>query len=102
MKIFAVNTIVHRDHLPVAFSIGDEVPEWALSLVGSHCLAAETVDDFEDSESDSETADDQDESEPDADEAEGSAQEPTTATDSEPLDFTKPAPVKRTRQRKAE
>lgn len=44
MKIFAVNTIVHRDHLPVAFSVGDEVPEWAVDKVGSHCLVADTGD----------------------------------------------------------
>lgn len=40
MKIFAVNTIVHREHQPVTFSIGDTLPEWAEGLVGDHCLEA--------------------------------------------------------------
>lgn len=38
MAKFIANTIVANGFTPVAFSVGDEVPEWASSLVGAHVV----------------------------------------------------------------
>lgn len=38
MSVFTVHTIVQRDGLSVSFAPGDELPEWAESKVGAHCL----------------------------------------------------------------
>lgn len=59
MKIFAVNTIVHREYQPVAFGVGDVLPEWAEGLVGDHCLETlgEAAGVPDDAEAGSESAD---------------------------------------------
>ena len=87
MKIFAVNTIVHREHQPVAFSVGDVLPEWAEDLVGDHCLeslsgTASMLDEAEaDADSDSAQVDDDE------------AQTESVTEEAAPVavDFTKPA-----------
>lgn len=87
MKIFAVNTIVHREHQPVAFSVGDALPEWAEALVGDHCLtqeAAEAAADGDEHSGDAESTSDESEVEPEASTAE-------EAAEAEAVDFTKPA-----------
>lgn len=96
MKIFAVNTIVHRDHLPVAFSVGDILPDWAIGKVGAHCLEdpaagdAAPLDALADEDSDDDSSDPVDDI-PDADDAleDPDAADVPVATDVP--DFTKPA-----------
>lgn len=83
MPKFTANVHVHRESGPVFFAEGDEVPEWAAPLVGTHVTDSEQ--------------------EPEADEPEADADEETDApadkADAEP-DFTAPAP-RRGRPRKS-
>lgn len=87
MKIFAVNTIVHREYQPVAFSVGDVLPDWAEGLVGDHCLEspAEPSDapgdeGSDDPEKPTDTADNSD-----------AVDDEAPAEPSDAPDFTKPA-----------
>lgn len=43
MAIFKVYTAVHRGMESVHFAPGDELPEWAVGLVGDHCLRSAEV-----------------------------------------------------------
>ncbi|WP_284763393.1 hypothetical protein [Arthrobacter sp. efr-133-R2A-63] len=117
MATFAAHVFVHGESGPVHFAPGDELPEWAESLVGKHCLVPEVETDApdftaggaEDGESnpegtDSDPADDADKGNDDGDkEGEGKTDEgddfdPAAKTDAP--DFTAPAP-RRGRPRKA-
>lgn len=39
---FTAHTVVHRGHVGHEFAPGDEVPEWAVDLVGAHVTADDT------------------------------------------------------------
>lgn len=95
MKSFAVNVVVHRDGVPHHFEIGDEAPEWAIPLCGSHCFEqADEVKsaDSDDNESVVEVEAESDDS--DGQEVAEPSDEPAPKSD---LDFTKP--VTRTRRK---
>lgn len=47
-KIFGMHVALMRGIEVVQFSPGDEVPVWALDLVGDHCLKQESEDDESD------------------------------------------------------
>lgn len=85
-KFVTAVQVPHPDGSHVGFLPGDEVPEWALKVVGAHVYA--------DSRSDTGVED-----------KESTSQEEEESTGSESdtgVDFTKPAPAKRGRPRKAE
>lgn len=79
MATFAAYVIVHGDTGPVQFSPGDELPDWADSLVGDHVL----TEPREESVSDA----DEDETPP--------ADPPADAPKAEPVDFTGAKPAQR-------
>lgn len=84
---FIAHTAVFRDHVAHEFDPGDEVPDWAVDLVGPHVAAGEAPA-APDAEAESE-------------EGQESAEEPAeeSQTEADAPDFTKPAP-RRTRARK--
>lgn len=92
MTTFNCNTHVHRDGNSTSFTAGDELPDWAIGLVGDHCLVEPAADpvDLTAVEPVPEVA-----AEPEVPEAEPEKVEPAA----EP-DFTQPAPPKRGRPRK--
>ncbi|KUM34541.1 hypothetical protein [Arthrobacter sp. EpRS71] len=111
MAKFAVYTVVHEGFTAHNFKPGDDVPEWAIDLVGDHVLEPEAHDssasetDFtgapeapadDEGKSDGDSADaDADASGDDSD----AADEAQDAPDEAP-DFTAPAPARRGRPRK--
>lgn len=92
MATFAAHVVVHSDAGPVQFAPGDEVPDWAVDLVGDHVLA----DDPEpESASEPAAVDADDEDDPDADESDDEELDAPAAAP----DFTTAAP-RRGRPRK--
>lgn len=114
MAKFAVYTVVHEGFTAHSFKPGDDVPEWAIDLVGDHVLEPEAPDavDVPDFIGTPETpADDAgtDDGDSDGDDPEnatadasgdvtGAADEASDAVDVP--DFTAPAPARRGRPRK--
>jgi hypothetical protein len=48
MATFAAHVVVHGDAGPVQFAPGDDLPDWAVGLVGDHVLIIEPEDPAED------------------------------------------------------
>lgn len=94
MPKLAVSVVLPHESGFVQFLSGDELPGWAIGLVGDHCLVEPAADpvDLIAVEPVPEVV-----AEPEVPEAEPEKVEPAA----EP-DFTQPAPAKRGRPRKAE
>jgi len=90
------------EYRPVSFAPGDDVPEWALDLVGAHVLEPEDTDDDgakDESEDESQGEDQGDDGDSDADDDSDGEDSTPPPADDQP-DFTAPAPARRGRSRK--
>jgi hypothetical protein len=107
MAKFAVYTVVHEGFTAHSFKPGDDVPEWAIDLVGDHVLEPETqdapdvpdftgapetpADDAGTDDADSDDADSEDSTADTSGDALDAADEAPEASDVP--DFTAPAPT---------
>lgn len=118
MPKFTCHVVLKRGLESIEFAPGDELPSWAVGLVGTHALnAEEAAPDADPSEPDADPLDEDanpdagsganpDNSETDGDAADTDSGDVTAEAGSELAtadsapDFTKPAPAKRGRPRK--
>lgn len=98
MPKFTANVHVHGENGPVFFEEGDELPDWAVGLVGAHVLESEPEADS-DEEADKGDPKKVADEEPETDPEEDPEDEPEAAKADAP-DFTAAAP-RRGRARKA-
>ena len=93
------------EYQPANFAPGDEVPEWAIDMVGAHVLepeAADTESDGSDESNESDqdadkdpgSANDEESKDPDDGEDDSDDESADSAADDQP-DFTAPAPARR-------
>lgn len=99
MPKFSVQVaLMGPEYRPVSFGPGDDVPDWALDLVGAHVLEPEDIDD-DGANDESQGEDRGDDGDNDADE-DGDGEESTPPPADDQPDFTAPAPARRGRSRK--
>ncbi|SEI44796.1 hypothetical protein SAMN04487917_101345 [Arthrobacter sp. yr096] len=113
MATFAEHVVVMRDFTAVTFKPGDELPDWAVGLVGDHCLVPEvaeesgaepdftgsTTPDASEEHAPAPEEKDEDEKSEESDEKDAEDDESESQIKDETPDFTAPAP-RRGRPRK--